>query len=79
MQVALPMAPAQDLQCLALQRMASSNNPNTVGIAVEVMMVGSVSSVRSTRLTTSGCYGWSRIGLPTEGFCGLFADGFELA
>jgi RNA-directed DNA polymerase len=33
----------------------------------------------STRLTTSGFYGWSRTGLPTEGFCGLFADGFELA
>jgi hypothetical protein len=33
----------------------------------------------STRLTTSGFYGWSRTGLPTEGFCGLSADGFELA
>jgi hypothetical protein len=53
MQVALPMAPAQDLQRLALQRMASSNNPNTVGIAVEVMMVGSVSSVRSIESTTT--------------------------
>jgi hypothetical protein len=73
------MAPAQDLKRLTLQRMAWPNNLNTVGIALEVMMVGSVSSVRSTRLTTSGFYGWSRTGLPTEGFCGLSADGFELA
>ena len=48
MQLALPTAPAQDLQRLALQRMAWSNNLNTVGIAVEVMVVGSVSSIRST-------------------------------
>jgi len=78
MQLAVPMAPAKDLQRFALQRMTWSNNLNTVGIAVEVM-VGSVSSVLSTRLTTSGFYGWSHTGLPTEGFCGLSADGFELA
>jgi hypothetical protein len=48
------MTPAQDLQRLALQRMAWSNNLHLRGIAVEVMMVGSVSSVRSTELTTIG-------------------------
>jgi hypothetical protein len=58
--------------------MAWPDNLHLLGVAVEVM-VGSVSSVRSTRLTTSGFYGWSRTGLPTEGFCGLSADGFELA
>ena len=50
MQLAVPMAPAKDLQRFALQRMTWSNNLNTVGIAVEVM-VGSVSSVLSTEST----------------------------
>jgi hypothetical protein len=49
----LPMAPPQDRQRFALQRMAWPDNPHVLGISIEVM-VGSVSSIRSTGLTTIG-------------------------
>jgi hypothetical protein len=47
------MAPAQDRQRFALQRMARPDNLHMIWIAVEVM-VGSVSSIRSTGLATIG-------------------------
>jgi hypothetical protein len=46
------MAPAQDCQRFALQRVASPDNLYIIWIAVEVMMVGSVSSIRSTASIT---------------------------
>jgi len=75
MQLALPTAPAQDLQRLALQRMAWSNNLNTVGIAVEVMVVGSLSSIRSTTLIALCSCGRCGSILTARGCCCTSQDG----
>jgi hypothetical protein len=51
------VTPTQHLQRLAFQRVVGSNNPHLLGIAIEVMVVGSVSSVRSIM---SGITSYSR-------------------
>src|SRR5216683_3819053 len=50
--------------------MAWPNNPDVLGIAVEVMVVGSVSSVRSIPSTTDGWSSSSSTGLRTGAWCG---------
>jgi hypothetical protein len=80
LETATSIIPTQQLERLTFERMTASNNLNPLRVAVEMVVVmGSVSTIPSTRLTTSGYFGWSRTGLPTEEFCGLFANGFELA
>jgi hypothetical protein len=48
----MPMEPSQNLERLALERVALSDNRYAFGIAVEMVVVGSVSSVVSTSLRT---------------------------
>ena len=80
LETATSIIPTQQLERLPFERMTASNNLNPPRVAVEMMVVmGSVSTIPSTRLTTSYCSNWFSGGFATSGCCVLSGGGLRPA
>jgi hypothetical protein len=70
MQTATPMRPAQQFQRLTLERVVPARDGHMLWVAVEVVVMGSVSSVPSTPSITDGWCALSSIVSRTGASCG---------
>ena len=66
MEFALSVCPCEQLECLTLERMTFADDGYLLGVTVKMVVVGSVSSVPSTRWITRFCARYLDNGYKTE-------------